>query len=454
STATTTVTAAGADLSITKTAPATVPTGQALTYTLSVHNAGPSDATGVAVTDTLPTGVTFASGSAGCVNNSGTVTCKIGNLANGANASATIAVTAPSTTGPISNSATVSGSPADTNTGDNTASASTNVVATKTITVHNTAELQNVFGKNDIAPAACDTSRPPNLCPSAGDTILLASNNYFPTASLDVTISNLTIIGPGTAPGTQVSGSGIATASALSGNPDIFVVAPGVTATFRNLFLTQTQGGNSALNNLGGTAPGTPNGGPVVVDQLLIATNTLANGVATGANSFTTVQNTTLNANQVGLSVTDPSATVSLNNVTISSNPGGGIGNVNGGNVSLTNTILALNTPAGGCATAGASGVASLDKTGAGRRCGGGIHSTTNPLGGQADNGGPTATRSISATGPAFNVGTGAAGSATCPAVDQRGFARETGRNCDLGAYGVIRADLAVTKTGPATATL
>src|SRR5262249_60558316 len=121
--------------------------------------------------------------------------------------SATIAVTAPATPGSITTSATVSGTPADTNTGDNTASASTNVLATKTITVHNTAELQNVFGKNDIAPAACDTSRPPNLCPSAGDTILLASNNYFPTASLDVTIPNLTIIGPGTSPGTQVTAS-------------------------------------------------------------------------------------------------------------------------------------------------------------------------------------------------------------------------------------------------------
>src|SRR5262249_25460663 len=187
---------------------------------------------------------------------------------------------------------------------------------------------------------------------------------------------------------------------------------------------------------------------------MLIATNTLANGVATGLNSFTTVRNTTMNANQVGLSVTDPSATVSLNNVTISSNPGGGIGNVNGGNVSLTNTILALNTRAGDCATPVTSSVTSLDNTGATSSCGVQIHSTTNPLGGQADNGGPTATRTISATGPAFNVGTGAAGSATCPAVDQRGFARETGRNCDLGAYGVIRADLAVTKTGPATAPL
>src|SRR5262249_44726224 len=78
STATTTVTAAGADLSITKTAPATVPTGQALTYTLSVHNAGPSDATGVAVTDTPPPGVALPSGNAGCGHNPGA-----GNRTNG-----------------------------------------------------------------------------------------------------------------------------------------------------------------------------------------------------------------------------------------------------------------------------------------------------------------------------------------------------------------------------------
>src|SRR5262249_24590573 len=71
----------GADLSVTKSAapnPATV--GQPVTYTIVTTNNGPNTAINVSVNDTLPPNVAFDSASAGCVNNSGTVTCALGDL--------------------------------------------------------------------------------------------------------------------------------------------------------------------------------------------------------------------------------------------------------------------------------------------------------------------------------------------------------------------------------------
>ena len=54
-----------ADLSLTKSdSPDPVAAGELLTYTLGVHNAGPQDATGTTVTDTLPAGVAVRVGHA------------------------------------------------------------------------------------------------------------------------------------------------------------------------------------------------------------------------------------------------------------------------------------------------------------------------------------------------------------------------------------------------------
>ena len=68
-----------ADLSITKSdAPDPVSPGGTLTYTLTVTNGGPTGATSVTVTDTLPAGVTFVSAAGAgwtCSQSSGTVTC-------------------------------------------------------------------------------------------------------------------------------------------------------------------------------------------------------------------------------------------------------------------------------------------------------------------------------------------------------------------------------------------
>ena len=66
-----------ADLSITKTDSADpVLAGTDLTYTLSVTNAGPSDATNVVVSDPVPAGTSFVSADGGGLEAAGTVAWK------------------------------------------------------------------------------------------------------------------------------------------------------------------------------------------------------------------------------------------------------------------------------------------------------------------------------------------------------------------------------------------
>jgi len=71
-----------ADLAVTKTASADeVRVGEMITYTLVVSNAGPQDAMGVTLVDTLPELVSFVWASDGCTELEGVVTCDIGDLA-------------------------------------------------------------------------------------------------------------------------------------------------------------------------------------------------------------------------------------------------------------------------------------------------------------------------------------------------------------------------------------
>ena len=105
-----------ADLSVTKTAPATATAGDpaGFDYTLTVHNGGPSDNTGgFHVTDTLRPGLTFqtAGSSADCSARGQLVTCtNTTGLAAGANQAFTVHVTLASTVDSgtdLANSATV-----------------------------------------------------------------------------------------------------------------------------------------------------------------------------------------------------------------------------------------------------------------------------------------------------------------------------------------------------------
>jgi uncharacterized repeat protein (TIGR01451 family) len=90
--------APAANLALTMTdSPDPVPTGGSLTYTLTVSNLGPVQATGVTLVDPLPAAVNFVSVSPGpppCTASAGTVTCALGSLAPGASDVVTIQVTA------------------------------------------------------------------------------------------------------------------------------------------------------------------------------------------------------------------------------------------------------------------------------------------------------------------------------------------------------------------------
>ncbi len=139
-----------ADLAIVKSAtPSPVDAGKQLTYTLTATNNGPSDATGVTVTDALPAGVSYVSATSSQGGTptfaNGTLTADLGGLADGASATTTLIVSVNSnTTGPISNTAVVSGNQPDPNLANNTSTVTTPVTPEADLAITKTASVKEV----------------------------------------------------------------------------------------------------------------------------------------------------------------------------------------------------------------------------------------------------------------------------------------------------------------------
>ena len=130
------------DLGVTKSDnPDPVAAGSQLTYTVTVTDHGPANATGVVVKDTLDSNTTFVSTSLGgaCSQAAGVVTCDLGNMANGDVTQFTITVTvhanAPVGTDTLNNVVDVSGDQPDWNPSNNHDEEPTSVVRVVDLTL-------------------------------------------------------------------------------------------------------------------------------------------------------------------------------------------------------------------------------------------------------------------------------------------------------------------------------
>jgi uncharacterized repeat protein (TIGR01451 family) len=182
-TATATVPTRGvADLSILKSAStSTVGPGGQVLYTLVIENDGPSDATGVTVTDTPPAGLVPQSATPArgtCEILGGRVSCSLGALAAGGSTQVLVtAQVAAGASGSLTNTATVAGDQRDPDPSDNTTTATITVPSPPTpAQARADLAITKRAGRNTVA-----------LGQSLTYTIVVTNNGPSPATDVNVT---------------------------------------------------------------------------------------------------------------------------------------------------------------------------------------------------------------------------------------------------------------------------
>jgi uncharacterized repeat protein (TIGR01451 family)/CSLREA domain-containing protein len=280
------------DLSVTKVdTPDPVLAGNNLTYTITVNNAGPSNASSVSLSDTLPSGTTFVSlappGGWSCstpgVGSTGTVTCT-NTLLGVSNAVFTLVTKVGSGVAGgtvLSNTASVSSSTTDPSSGNNSATATTTVVA-----------CPSAFTVNDLGDAADATPGDYQCSTSGGVCTLRAAiqeaNAITACSPLTINFSvagtidlgsvlpdlnhpNLTIDN-GTDPTT------LTVRRVSSGNYRIFTIANGRTVTIKGV--TVRDGDVSALSGAAAIGGGIyiNNNGNLTLNDCVVSNNVATSG--------------------------------------------------------------------------------------------------------------------------------------------------------------------------------
>jgi uncharacterized repeat protein (TIGR01451 family)/MYXO-CTERM domain-containing protein len=312
-TATTTVASPpGADLAVTVNAgPNPVGTGGNESYSVNVANGGPIASGPVTVTDTLPTGATFA-GATGtgwtCTVASGVVTCTHAALGNGESAPLTIDVTAPATPGTMTNVVTVSSTVADPSGTNNT------VTTTTTVT-------DGAVGQANLSLTVAASPNP--VAGGGTETYAITPKNNGPGTSGPITLTDTLPSGAslqnasGTGWTCTPSGSTVVCTHAALGNAasaplTITVTAPNASGTMTNTAtVTSTTTDPDDTDNTvvtsttinGATGDGGLDGGGGGSD-LSISVSVTPNPVAPGG-----TQTYTITASNAG---PDPSGTVTV----------------------------------------------------------------------------------------------------------------------------------------------
>ena len=150
---------ARADIAVTKTASdpgpdGTFAEGETLTWTIGVTNNGPSRATNVVVTDTLPAGFTVTSispGSPTCSQSGSTVTCTFASMNHGASNSIEITGTITTNTTQLVNTASATRDQIDPDATNDSATATASVVAPTVVHMLEMEAVQDAKGKVRIS---------------------------------------------------------------------------------------------------------------------------------------------------------------------------------------------------------------------------------------------------------------------------------------------------------------
>ncbi len=195
-----------------------------MTFTLTAHNSGPNDATGVTVTDKLPTGLKFVSATGSGTYNAATGVWTVGNLANGADATLKIVAQVTISNGKATNIAVINETNYDQNNTNNQGNTTVVVGPASDLSITKTASASKINYLGQV-------------------TFTLTARNNGPDAAAGVTVTDKLPAGL-----KFLSASGNGTYNATSGVWTVGNLANGATATLK--IVAQGIVANTALTNV------------------------------------------------------------------------------------------------------------------------------------------------------------------------------------------------------------